>query len=455
MRKIHLYLLLCFTMFANAQNKELLYGFNGLPQAQLLNPSQEMPYRMHIGFPALSNIHAAFGTTNFALEDLFLPDHIPFRVKVDRLIAKTKNTDYMSINQRLELLNFGFAKDEDTYFSGGWYEEFDFISYMPKDMMDLVYYGNHPYPDRIFKASDINFKMELLGVLHFGVSKKINDNFRIGGRFKIYSSVLNVNSTHNEGTFTTIQGSNNIHTHLLSDANISIKTAGFATDKAPNIGSFLLGGSKGFGVDFGLTWHPSEQWTVTTSLIDLGVIFNKKDVKQYNVTGSYTFTGFDLLYPGTSPNDYWGEMEDQIDARIITEDTATAYTTWRSSKIYSSVAYSFGQRRSGKCNCLVAGSGYMNEVGVQTFNIFRPKRPQYALTAYFKHQFGSFLTAKVAYTYDEYNPTNLGLGLSLKLGAVNIYATMDNMLELQDLTKSKAVSAMFGINILLKKRELY
>jgi len=454
MNKLYIYFLL-FSINIFAQNKHLLYNFNGIPQAQLLNPSTEMPYRMHIGVPGLSHIYGSYGANNFVLEDLFMPDGIPFATKMSALIAKTKNTDFISLNQQLEILSFGIAKDDETYFSGGWYEEFDFISYMPKDILDLIYYGNHPYPNRIFKASDINLKMELLGVLHFGITKRVKDNLTLGARFKIYSSVANVTSTNNEGTLTTIDGTTNIYQHMLTDANISVKTAGFSTDKAPGLGSFLLGGSKGLGMDLGFTWRPEEQLTVTGSLQDFGAIFNGKDVKQYNVKGSYTFEGFNLLYPGTAPDDYWGELEDEVNDRIVSSESEEKYTSWRSAKVNTSIAYSFGKQKSKNCNCFVKDGGYTSEVGFQTYTIFRPKRPQYALTAYYKHRFGNFLTAKMAYTLDEYSASNLGLGLSFKMGPVNMYAMVDNMLGFQDLTKSKAISGMFGINIVLKRRDLY
>ena len=214
MKKLYLYVLLVSSLNLFAQNKQLLYNFDAIPQSQLLNPSTEIPYRMHIGLPALSHIYVSYGANNFVLEDLFMPDGIPFATKMDALLAKTKGTDFITLNQQLELLNFGFAKDDETYFSGGWYQEFDFISYMPKDMLDLIYYGNHPYPNRIFKASDINFKMELLGVLHFGITKRVKDNLTLGARFNIYSSVANINSTTNRGTFTTVSGDNNIHEHI-------------------------------------------------------------------------------------------------------------------------------------------------------------------------------------------------------------------------------------------------
>lgn len=453
MNKLYIYFLL-ISLSAFAQNQHLLYNFEGIPQAQLLNPSTEMPYRMHVGLPGLSHIYGSFGATNFALEDLFLPDGIPFRVKMDRLIAKTKNTDFIALNQQLEILSFGFAKDEETYFSGGWYQELDAVSYMPKDLLDLLYYGNHPYPNRMFKASDLSLKLELLGVLHFGITKKISDRFTIGGRFKIYSSVVNVNSTHNEGTITTVEGDNNIYRHQLSDANISFKTAGIDREDDPKITDFLLGGSKGFGIDLGFTWHPEEQITVTTSMQDLGVIFNNKNVKQFNTTGSYTFEGFNLLYPGADSDDYWGEVEDEINERVINNETDESYTTWRSTKINTSIAYSFSKARCRSCN-FNQYDGYRSEVGLQTYTIFRPKRPQYALTAYYKQRIGSFLSAKVAYTYDEFSADNLGLGLSMKIGPVNIYAMMDNLLGLQDLTKTHAVSGMLGINIVFKQHELY
>ncbi len=60
-----LYLLLFFWCgFSFAQNNQILYDFNQLPQTLLLNPGAEVSYNKHFGVPFLSNIFVQAGATN-------------------------------------------------------------------------------------------------------------------------------------------------------------------------------------------------------------------------------------------------------------------------------------------------------------------------------------------------------------------------------------------------------
>ena len=45
-----------------------------------------------------------------------------------------------------------------------------------------------PFFNRSFSVSQAIMKADLIGVLHAGISKKIDEKLTIGGRFKIYSS---------------------------------------------------------------------------------------------------------------------------------------------------------------------------------------------------------------------------------------------------------------------------
>ena len=63
--KLCLYLLFVF-LFVNsfAQNKQILYDFDQLPQTLMLNPGAEVDYDTHFGIPLLSSIYFQIGATN-------------------------------------------------------------------------------------------------------------------------------------------------------------------------------------------------------------------------------------------------------------------------------------------------------------------------------------------------------------------------------------------------------
>jgi hypothetical protein len=58
---------------------------------------------------------------------------------------------------------------------------------------------------------------------------------------------------------------------------------------------------------------------------------------------------------------------------------------------------------------------------------------------------------KATYTLDSYSFTNIGLGLSSKLGPVNFYILADNLLEYKDVSKANSLSFQLGFNVVFKE----
>jgi hypothetical protein len=80
-----------------------------------------------------------------------------------------------------------------------------------------------------------------------------------------------------------------------------------------------------------------------------------------------------------------------------------------------------------------------------------PKSPLFALTTFYKRNFSKALQMKATYTVDSYSFTNVGLGFSTQLGAVNFYALADNLLAYTDVSKAKSLSFQLGLNIVFKE----
>ncbi|MEO9571334.1 MAG: DUF5723 family protein, partial [Polaribacter sp.] len=269
-------LFVLFTITAKSQNKQVLYDFAELPQALLLNPGTETNYKYHIGVPFLSGISSEFGSTGFSISDVFASNNISINDKVSTVLNTLSTRDHLKLNFQLEVLNTGFRFKDDFYFSFGFYQEFDAISYFPKDPITLITEGNSAYLNKSFDLSQILYKVDVLGVLHFGVTKKINEKLTLGGRFKMYSSALNLESSNNTGTFTTVEGVNNIYSHYLNDTDITIRTAGliennkYIDDSGAILSNTFLGPNFGVGLDMGFTYHVTDQIEITGSIVDFG-----------------------------------------------------------------------------------------------------------------------------------------------------------------------------------------
>jgi hypothetical protein len=461
MRKIIIVISFFFSFYGFSQNKEILYNFTPQPQSLLLNPGADVQYKWFFGVPLLSGISANVGSTGFDAYSLFANNGVDFTTKVKNVAASTNSKDYVTANQQLEIFTAGFrvgGEESKSYISFGMYHEFDSFVYVPTDLIILSLYGNNDYIGKSFDLGDLSVKAELLSVFHLGFNKQINDKLILGARGKIYSSIYNGTSTHNSGYFVTTQGSDLIYDQTIK-SNLELNTSGvakyldedydgdIATDMREDITKrSFFGGNLGLGLDLGLTYYPKRNIQLTASLVDIGFVNHSKDVESYTLKGDYNFKGVisDFNSDGTV-DDAYQDFKDAIPLDTLYHK----YTTWRPLKFYSSFQYSFEEERQTECDCLTdEDSWYRSAVGAQLFIMSTPKEPMLALTGYYRRRIIKGLQMKATYTIDSYSYSNVGLGLTTKIGVFNFYAMADNLLALRDVSKANALTFQVGFNII-------
>ncbi|MEQ6124573.1 DUF5723 family protein [Pseudotenacibaculum sp. MALMAid0570] len=458
MKKI-LYLSILFVVFSSVNvnsQQQLAYSFGETPQTLMLNPGAETNFKYHYGIPVFSNFNLNVGLTGFDLSELFLADNQSFRDKFRRVLDKIDQDDYINLNARIDILNGGYRYDDRTYLSFGFYEEVDVIAYFPKDIADLVYYGNVNFLNRSFSFSQLSVKADVLGVLHAGISRKVDEKLNIGARVKIYSSSLNIETNHNSGTFTTFANPQNILRQSLNDVNVNIYTSGLvgANDKVLDNGTSILsktflGGNLGIGFDFGLTYHFTPQLEFTGSILDLGFVRHSKNTRVYSAKGDYTFDGINFQHDPDNPRDYWQELEDDFDDKVPTDETAEAYTSWRPTKLNAALKYSFGEIRRRRCYANTRKQYYYNAIGFQVHSVFRPSGPKFSYTSFFETSLSEKIHTKVTHTINDYSATIIGSGFTFQWGKVNVFGLVDNMLGASDLLSASNISINFGINMVI------
>lgn len=461
MRKIIIFLCLSVSFYCSSQNKEILYNFTPQPQSLLINPGADVKYKWFFGVPLLSGISANVGSTGIDAYSLFANDGVDFTTKVKNVLASTSRNDYVTANQQLEIFTAGFrvgGEESKSYISFGMYQEFDSFIYVPKDVAILSLYGNKDYIGKSFDLGDLTAKAELLSVFHVGFNKQLNEKLILGIRGKIYSSIFNATSTHNSGYFYTTQGANLIYDQSIK-SNLELNTSGAAKyldenydgDASSDIvddvkKSAFLGGNLGLGLDLGLTYYPERNIQITASLVDIGYVSHTKDVVDYTFKGNYDFKGVltDFNSDGTI-DDAYHDFKDAIPLDTLYHK----YTTQRPLKFYSSFQYSFEEERQTECNCATdEDSWYRSAVGAQLFAMSTPRAPMLALTAYYRRRLLQGLQMKATYTIDSYSYSNIGLGLTTKIGVVNFYAMADNLLAYRDVSKANALTFQIGFNII-------
>ncbi len=469
MRRIFIFVISLLSYLSiGAQNKPLIYGLDEVPQNLMLNPGGVTQGRAFIGIPALSGIHFNAGSSGFSLYDIAASDGRLPSQRISGLIRDLSDKDFITLSQQLELISVGWRKDDKTFYTAGLYQEFDFITYFPKDWATLAWYGNADYLDYPFKFDHISARADLLSVFHFGINKKIDRKWTVGGRFKIYNGILSGSSLRNSGSFTTRLAngdSQNIYAQDLNNADVSVQTSGLSRfegnfTSSDIVGSALFGGDFGVGFDVGATYQYDDAWRFTASILDLGAIVHAADVKTYQATGDYVLEGIELEFPdlsqGQTAPPYYAIFENEAEAAVPIDTLYSAYTQWRPVKFNASAAYGFGPTAPGSvaCNCSGKGDPYKleSEVGVQFYAIKRPKAIQTALSFFYVRRLLRNLTLKSTWTMDALSWTNLGLAVVGDLGPINVYLAADHLLAYSNLAKARGASIQFGMNITLERR---
>ncbi|MCH2032222.1 MAG: DUF5723 family protein [Tenacibaculum sp.] len=457
MNRIFSILLMLFTVVVTSQNKQILYGFDNIPQTLLLNPGAKTNYKYHVGVPLLSGISVQANMSGFTIADLFRNDNVDFNTKLDNVLNQLDNNDYIALNTQVEIINAGYQMNDKDYLSVGFYTEVDVFSIIPRDFLELLRDGNAPNLNRSFLFSRFSTKADVLGVLHAGISRKINERFTAGVRLKIYSGSLNVLTNDNQGSFTTRLGTNGIYEHTLSGLDLAGYSSGFyGSDNEFDIevsdvlSKTFLGPNLGLGIDIGFTYQMDEQTEFSASLLDIGFINYSDLLRNGTVTGDYVFSGIEFQYDGSNPN-YWQDLNDDISASVPRSENKESYSVMRPMKFNAALHHYFGKsRREESCSDISYHSYYDNAVGAQLYSVIRPIGPQFAFTGFYQRKFSEKLSSRVTYTVDDFSYTNFGIGISAHIWKVNLYGAVDNIFNLSDIADANSASVQFGINILFK-----
>ncbi|WP_272621305.1 DUF5723 family protein [Allomuricauda sp. AC10] len=460
----------------SSQNKQLLYDFYEIPQSLMINPGVKTLEKWHTGIPAISGLSFQAGTSGVTVNDLFANDGIDFTTKVrERVLDAMSRKDDFSFTNQIEAFNIGFRgrNRPDDYYSFGMYLETDVIVYWPKDFAILAFEGNGGANiGRSFNLGDLSLRGEMVNVFHFGINRKISNTLTVGARAKLYSNIFQFQSTGNSGSFITTQGENNIYVSRI-DADLQLRTAGFDeildlleddNSSSADLTSLLtkrmlLGGNLGIGFDAGFSYKLNPQTTVTGSILDLGLMYQSKDIRNFTLKGSAETEGITVFLPediNELDNNLWQELVDDIEASLPYEENESGYISLRPIKAYGSIRYDYGQGegRDKDCGCGINVESeanqdfYRNSVGGQLFLQNRPRGVQAALTAFYQKRLGRAFSLKTTYTVDKYSLSNIGLGLNFQAGPLNFYILGDNLLSYQNIADSHYASLQFGFNII-------
>lgn len=439
-------ILLCQVPFTlSAQNDLTIYNMQIVPQRIFQNPAFIPEQRLYIGVPMLSGVQSAYATP-FSYDDAIERDSydsVTFRV--DNVLEQISKSDQLRFYSNLDLISVGTQIANGRFFLGiSVRQRLSQHIMIPENLGNFLWYGNAApqlFGQQVNIAPSINFTaFQEWGASFSGYA--MHRKMTWGGRLKYLSGNINVTTTKAEFNVYTDTSTYNIH--MQSD--FEFRTSGvndiehYMNQRIPNM---VFPGNNGFGIDLGLTYQFNDHIGISASVLDLGFISwnsNTMTLISHNPGEEFTFEGLnlsDFTQMVSNMNTFGKKLTDSV-LDLIHIDTiyGRKYTSWLPARFNIGGSYSLNEHH--RFNLLLNG--------VSGTDHFYP-----ALSVSYYYNLPRILGLMVSYNIYNNQFTNIGAGLSINAGPLQLYVMSDNVPGLIYYQGTTSSSIQFGINISINK----
>lgn len=411
MKNLGLFLFFMAARMGFAQVEGTLHFMKSLPQVVNNNPAFRPYYKGHIGLPG-SSVFVAYTNNGFTYNDLISAQNGTTTIDLQKLSASLRDKNYVTQAFQADLFRMGFQLSPKFYLMGQVTAKGFVQALIPRDALGLFMDGTTRYVNGV---ADLSSQVNGMGYLEsaLGASVEPIRNLRIGFRAKFLQGAANVNTLRGNGQLIVDNNYN-----ITANANVQVTTSGInlISNGSPAVTDLLK--NTGFGLDAGATLELVPGLTLGASILDLGFISWKNDLKQYSLDptkASYTFRGIDVNRILDDQDGYFNEQLDSLQAKFeLEESTPSAYRTMLPTRLLVSGEWEVVKNFS--VGALAIVQGYKERIN-----------PTLVLSA--NKNFGRGLTTSFSYTLSNNGWNNLGAGLSLNFAPFQVYVVGDNLLR--------------------------
>lgn len=429
--------LLSFGSFG--QSQIMLYQLNSrLPQANQINPGLFPDYKVSIGLPVLSSTYITANAGKLSFNNAFSTDPDGTRrFDPQKLASELNETNRIEVNANAMLFYLGLRLNKN-YFSIALNERVDGGITYPKTFVELLASGNGEAGTGTIAFENFGLRAYAYHELAIGYGRDITEKLSIGVRAKFLSGIVNVDVENISAGLTTSLDS----LYLYSSA-FNINTAGSSLLDDANVDDIFKAATAfnntGFALDLGAHYWVTDKFRVSISATDIGSLKWKNDTRQFRFNEvRYSFKGLDFIEVLDPDKEI--SLDSELDSlqNMFKPDTldGIAYSTNLSPKIYAGASYHLGKSHT-------FGALLYGDVFKGTFN------PAFGLS--YNLTLGHIWTIGVNASYRNSSFSNIGLGTTLTLGPVQIYALTENVMSFAQLSDASFVDARFGLNLVFGK----
>lgn len=333
-----------------------LYLLHIIPQANQLNPAVISHCKTYVEMPVLSSVKLNIRNTGFGFHDAVhtgtgsLAGN--YYLDLSNLDKKLKRMNYLRTDIDIDLLGFGFMI-RDWFITFGLANHTEIRGAYPDDVVSIKD-GNWNIAEEESNPVSLNgLGIDAINWHSIGISaaKEFMEGLKIGVRMKYIQGAANINTRNSKLELNTTTSPITLEAAMNYRLNASFPVElGYASNGLVNsvdfdnsfsniVGDFIFNGNRGISIDAGAVYDLDEVTQMAISFTDLGFIRWKKNVNNFNASGSYSFSGIDLdqyqLDP--DPDNFLEALGDSLMQSFNASGTAKSYTTLLSLKIYGGI----------------------------------------------------------------------------------------------------------------------
>ncbi|MDA9773913.1 DUF5723 family protein [Saprospiraceae bacterium] len=413
-----IFFLTCLTTL-NAQEELSLFFHPDVVQSGQLQPAYEGNSKFTIGFGS-SYLHGDFRGPK--LRDLTVSNEFLAN------LASSSIRNYLSADASFNVFDVGFKKN-DWWWRFGYNNNTHLYADFSPNFAKLFINGNG---DKVGETLDFgpDFYARQYSELYVGASLPIYEFYRLGANLKFISGSFDISTPSSELSLTT--GEEIYEITLKNDylVNTSYNSLEFSLRELVPF-SRPLQDNLGVSADFGFQFL-SEQWDVSVSLLDVGLINWKSNVINLQGEGEFTFDGFtfDELNLDTI-----SQLGDTLLSVFNVNVTNKSYNTTTPVKVIAGGEY---HRNNTHFGAMLYGEWKQNR--------FIP-----AVGVNIRQRIWKAWDLGISYAYKNNTYSNIGVSSVLNLGPFQAYALTDNIIGPFLPSISRKVNVRLGVNLIFWK----
>lgn len=420
-----------------AQYSQSLYFMN-LPQRNSLNPALIPTSRFYIGLPVLSGVTVNLDNNFVNISNLFIDGVVSNSTisflepgeHLDGLVAGLKDKNSFGIQAGVQLFGLGFSAGKDLRVTLDLTERVEGNFVLPGELIKLGILGNEAYAGQSIDLSSLRTDVKYFHEIGVGISKNVTERLRLGVRGKLLFGVaaatldnndlrLKVNDDYTHTLFAdmTFNVSGPFRVVMNDDGSLdSLMIDDSKYETAADVISLLTNtGNPGFGLDLGMEYRITDRLSVSGAVTDLGFIRWRTDRTTLFTKTQFEFNGLTMQDVYDETLDFEELINwtlDSLQNTFYKKAVSDPFATYLSPGVTAAASYSPVKAFT---------------FGILSHTKFIGRQVRESLTLSANMNLWNALSATCSYTAVNHRYDNLGAGISLRGGWLQLYALVDNI----------------------------